>query len=95
MASGRPVLAAVHPASQAADIVRDAAGGVLVAPDDPEALAEAARGLTNANAGVLAELGSRNRAYAEEHFDQRKIVAAHEAFMLKMMTVHHASAPAA
>jgi hypothetical protein len=27
------------------------------------------------------EFGARNRAYAEAHFDQRKIVAAHEDFM--------------
>jgi hypothetical protein len=26
-------------------------------------------------------LGARNRAYAEAHFDQRKILGAHEEFM--------------
>ena len=43
MAAGRPVLAAVNPGSQAAEILREADGGALVAPEDPEALSAAAR----------------------------------------------------
>lgn len=95
MASGRPVLAAVNPTSQAAEIVRDADGGMLVTPEHPEALAAAARWFAGENAETLEGFGARNRAYAEEHFDQRKIVAAHEAFMLKVMSASPASAPAA
>ena len=94
MASGRPVLAAVNPTSQAAEIVREADGGVLVPSDDPDALAGAARWFASANAETLAEFGMRNRAYAEAHFDQRKIVAAHETFMLQVINARPASAPA-
>ena len=94
MAAGRPVLAAVNPGSQGAEIVREADGGRVVAPDDPAALSAAARALATTDAGTLAAFGARNRAYAEAHFDQRKIVAAHEAFMLKMMSARPASAPA-
>ena len=83
MAAGRPVLAAVSATSQAADVVRDADGGVLVAPDDPDALARAARWCAAAPPEVLAGFGARNRAYAERHFDQKAIVAAHERFMLQ------------
>lgn len=94
MASGRPVLAAVNPTSQAAEIVRDADGGILVAPEDPEALSAAARWFRTQNADTMAAFGARNRAYAEAHFDQRKIVAAHEAFMLNMMSARTASTTA-
>ena len=85
MAAGRPVLAAVNPTSQAAEIVRDADGGILVAPDDPAALAEGARRLAAAPPDALGACGARNRAYAERHFDQRAVVAAHERFMLAAM----------
>lgn len=83
MAAGRPVLAAINPGSQAADLLRQADGGVLVAPDSPEALAAGARSLMAMDRQALDATGSRNRAFAEEHFDQRKVVAAHEAFILQ------------
>jgi colanic acid biosynthesis glycosyl transferase WcaI len=82
MAAGQPVLAAVNPTSQAADILREADGGILVAPEDPAALADAARWCSAAPAATLKSFGARNRAYAEQHFDGRRIVAAHERFML-------------
>lgn len=87
MASGRPVLAAVNEHSQAAEILRDAGGGILVAPDDPGALARGAQTCRAADPSALAAFGARNRTYAEAHFDQRKIVTAHEARMLEDMGV--------
>ena len=83
MASGRPVLAAVNNASQAADLLRDADGGVLAAPDDPRALADAALAMAAAPRERLDAWGARNRAYAEQHFDERKILAEQETFMLQ------------
>jgi putative colanic acid biosynthesis glycosyltransferase WcaI len=94
MAAGRPVLAAVNPGSQAAEILREADGGALVSPEDPEALSAAVQWFMAQSQEALTAFGERNRAYAEEHFDERKIVAAHEAFMLKMMGARPASAPA-
>lgn len=85
MAAGRPVLAAVHPDSQAARLLRDADGGVVVAPEDPDALAAAARRLRTADRGTAHAMGARNRAYAERHFDERRILAAHEAFLLQTL----------
>ena len=82
MAAGRPVLAAVNPTSQAARLLGKADGGVLVAPENPLALGEAARWFTNADPAVLAAFSTRNRTYAEQHFDQRTIIAAHERFIL-------------
>lgn len=85
MAAGRPVLAAVNAGSQAAEILREAGGGTVVAPDDPAALAAGARACAATARERLASWGASNRAYAEEHFDQRKILAGHEAFLLKAM----------
>ena len=95
MAAGRPVLAAANSASQAAQLLREADGGVLVGPEDPEALAAAARWFAAADPAELAAFGARNRKYAEEHFDHRKVLAAHEEFMLNMIGASPASEPAA
>ena len=80
MASGRPVLAAVNARSQAAALLRDAQGGILVAPEDPNSLAQAVQQICDDQA-TLGEMGQRNRSYAEVHFDQRKIVVAQEEFL--------------
>jgi glycosyltransferase involved in cell wall biosynthesis len=81
MSAGRPAIAAVNASSQGAEILRDADGGRIVAPEDPTALAEAARWFMGLAPDELRAFGARNRAYAEAHFDQRKILAAHEQFM--------------
>ena len=81
MSAGRPAIAAVNASSQGAEILRDAEGGRIVAPEDPAALAEAARWFMALAPEQLRAFGARNRAYAEVHFDQRKILAAHEHFM--------------
>lgn len=81
MAAGRPVLAAVNPGSQAAEILNEADGGLLIAPEDPSALAAAAEWFRAQPPDHLRILATRNRAYAEAHFDQQKILAEHEQFM--------------
>ena len=86
MAAGRPVLAAVSSSSQGAEILREANGGMLVAPDDPLALVLGAEALMSAGPLALAAMGARNRAYAEKHFDQRKILAEHESLIVGHLT---------
>jgi glycosyltransferase involved in cell wall biosynthesis len=81
MSAGRPVIAAVNASSQGAEILREADGGRLVAPEDPQALAAAAAWFMALPPEQLRAYGQRNRAYAETHFDQRRILAAHEEFM--------------
>ena len=81
MSAGRPVLAAVNAGSQGAEILLEADGGRLVAPEDPHALAAAAEWFMGLSPEQLRGYGTRNRAYAEAHFDQRKILAAHEDFV--------------
>lgn len=82
MAAGRPVLAAVNAGSQAADLLRHADGGLLVAPDSPESLAAGVQSLMAMDPERLHLFGARNRTFAEEHFDQRNVLAAHEALIL-------------
>jgi colanic acid biosynthesis glycosyl transferase WcaI len=94
MAAGRPVLAAVHADSQAARLLRDADGGVLVTPEDAGDLAHAARRLAATDRAALDVVAARNRAYAEQHFDERKVLAAHEEFLMRMMTVNKLARPA-
>jgi colanic acid biosynthesis glycosyl transferase WcaI len=94
MATGRPVLVAANPASQAAQLLKDADGGMLVAPDDPEALAEAARWFATAEPDALAAFGKHNRAYAERHFDERNILAAQEQLILDTLGATRRSPPA-
>jgi colanic acid biosynthesis glycosyl transferase WcaI len=93
MAAGRTVLAAVNESSQAATLLRESQGGIIVVPESPTALATAVNQLQADRTG-LAEMGRRNRQYAEKHFDQREIVAAQEKFLLDVVNnrVGYASA---
>lgn len=77
MAAGRPIVAAVNQDSQAAVILRDALGGVIVEPEDPRALAAAVADLRT-RAAELPAMGRRNRRYAERHFDRNAIVIAQQ-----------------
>ena len=82
MAAGLSVLAAVNRNSQGAEILEESQGGVIVSPENPQALSTAALELAGLPRETLAAYGARNRAYAETHFDQRVILAAHEAMLL-------------
>lgn len=80
MAAGKPVVAAVNGSSQAAEIVRESAGGRLVVPEEPADLARAViemRGQTER----LMEMGINNRRYAETFFDERKGFDAQRRFL--------------
>jgi len=84
MAAGKAVLAAVDPSSQAAELLRESGGGVVVAPQDPSALVAAVKNLI-AQTHLLRTMGRSNRKYAEQHLDQRQIVAAQEAFLMDIV----------
>jgi glycosyltransferase involved in cell wall biosynthesis len=61
MAAGKPVLLAA--AGESARLLERSGAGIAVAPEDPEALAEAARWLV-AHPKEAGEMGARGRAYA-------------------------------
>jgi glycosyltransferase involved in cell wall biosynthesis len=71
MASGRGVLLSAH--GEAAEFIRSAEAGVVVAPEDPEALAEAMRAL-HADRARLVGLGAGARAHAER-FSRDRLTA--------------------
>jgi colanic acid biosynthesis glycosyl transferase WcaI len=80
LASGRPVVAAVHPQSDAATVLRAAGGGVIVPPDDPPALAEAFRRLAS-DPERRGALGASGRRFAERHYARANVLAAYEAIL--------------
>jgi len=85
MASGRPVVATVHPRSEAAWLIRQTGGGELVAPQNPAALAATIAQLM-LDRSRLEELGARNRRYAEAMFDVRRIVELQEEVLRDAVT---------
>jgi colanic acid biosynthesis glycosyl transferase WcaI len=73
MAAGRPVVAAVNEDSETATYVRMAACGVVVPPEQPLALAEAIRRLSQ-SPDLCMELGVNGRRFAEENFARRRVL---------------------
>jgi colanic acid biosynthesis glycosyl transferase WcaI len=80
MASGRPLLASIDPATPAAHLLRESGGAILVEPESPTSLAEGMRRL--ADPALRSELGVRARAYAEQKFAREPALERLEAAML-------------
>lgn len=64
LASGRPIVASIDPATPAAEILDESGGALIVPPEDPPALAQALLRLHH-DRELRAELALRGRAYAE------------------------------
>ncbi len=73
MAAGRTVLAAVSDKSETARYVKSAQCGLIVHPEDPQALAQAVLSLRRDSA-LREEFGANGRAYVQEHFTKEKIL---------------------
>jgi colanic acid biosynthesis glycosyl transferase WcaI len=69
LASGRPVVASMDPATPAAAFLRESGGALVVPPEDPAALAQALARL-HGDVELRAELGRRGRAHAVRHLDR-------------------------
>jgi lipopolysaccharide/colanic/teichoic acid biosynthesis glycosyltransferase len=70
MATGRPIVASLW--GEAAELVEEARCGVVVEPENPDALASAIDALAGKPESAR-RLGENGRAYALEHFDRTKI----------------------
>jgi len=70
--SGRPVILGV--AGESAGIVDAAGGGVVIAPEDAGALAEAIGRMADDRAAAEA-LGRAGRAYVEREYDREDLAA--------------------
>jgi putative colanic acid biosynthesis glycosyltransferase WcaI len=66
LAAGRPILAAVSADDETAREVRGAEAGIVVAPEDPDALLHGVAKL-RADRELLASLGENGRRYADRH----------------------------
>ncbi len=72
LASGRPVVASVNSGSEVAKAIREACAGLVVAPEDPDALLEAVIKLRNDSARRLT-MGRLGREYARAHWEQDRL----------------------
>lgn len=77
MACARPVVTAIEADSALADAVRTSDAGLVVAPEDARALAEAIRKL-HADEALRERLGANGRAYVEAHLARPTITARYE-----------------
>jgi glycosyltransferase involved in cell wall biosynthesis len=74
LAAGKVIVASV--AGESADILREA-GALVVAPEDPVALAAALRSLAN-DPARRREMSVQGRSYVEKSFDRRVLAARYE-----------------
>lgn len=65
MAAGKPVIMAVE--GDAAELITQSSGGIVVPPEDPQALSDAIRQLAALSPDALAEMGDRSRRFYEAH----------------------------
>jgi colanic acid biosynthesis glycosyl transferase WcaI len=87
MASGRPVVAAAHPKSTTADLVRRSGCGVVTDPGQPEALAAVIRSMLYSNGypEPLAAIGARGRMYVESNFERNSILRRWDALLTNVI----------
>jgi len=79
MGAGRAVVAAVSEKSEAARQIRRANCGVVVPPENPQALAEAVLALRK-DAGLRQKLGANARTFAEIHFTKAGVLDRYDEF---------------
>ncbi len=87
MAAARPVLAAVHEKSEAAILVRESGCGIVIPPENPQALVEAIRVLKQ-DASRREEMGRSGRAFAEAHFHRQSVMAQWDSLLHKTLHAH-------
>jgi colanic acid biosynthesis glycosyl transferase WcaI len=80
MASGRPMIAGLNPAGDAAAIVRDADCGILIEPGDGAQLAEAVCRLRGSSE-LRRRFAENGRRYAVAHFSRRPAIGLYEAVL--------------
>ncbi len=89
LAAGRPYIAATDPSSEAAAIVRDGQCGLVAAPGDPAALADAIATMYD-HPAATAEMGERARRVARQ-FDRRIAVQMYHDLLTRVAGVARAA----
>jgi glycosyltransferase involved in cell wall biosynthesis len=90
MASARPVLFAARSLN---DPVSESGCGIVVPPENPEALADAIIKLAEMTSEERWQMGLRGRRYVEEGHDFAKLSAKLEDLMIRTMDLYRASGP--
>ncbi|MCL2934350.1 MAG: glycosyltransferase family 4 protein [Trichodesmium sp. MAG_R03] len=84
LASGRPIIASVPDTGTAMRVVKESGGGIVVTPEDSQALAEAILELYE-NPEKVEELGKQGRKYAEENFGSKTTLDNYEALFAEIL----------
>ena len=82
LACGRPVLGSL--AGEGAEIIRESGAGLVVSPQRPEELADAAIQLRLMGAQQRADMGRKARAYFEQHFERETLLSELEERLLEL-----------
>jgi putative colanic acid biosynthesis glycosyltransferase WcaI len=89
LAAGRPYVAATDPSSEAAQIARDSGCGLVAAPGDPAALADAIATLYD-DPAMTREMGTRARLAARQ-YDRKVAVESYHQLFARVAGVAHAA----
>ncbi|GET37933.1 glycosyltransferase family 4 protein [Microseira wollei] len=85
LASGRPIVASVPASGTAARAVKQSGGGLVVAPEDPDALAFAVKDLY-ADREKAEKFGQQGRRYAVEQYSFEQALDRYEALFAEVTT---------
>lgn len=80
LASGRPIIASVPIEGTAAKAIQKSGGGLVVPPEDSDALAEAIEKLYQ-SPQLLMDLGEQGRKYADQHYNFETILDKYESIL--------------
>lgn len=83
MAAGRPIIAAVHPDSEAARLVREADCGLVVSPARAEELVRAVNHIKG-NPHLQERFGRKARAFAEQNFARHLLLERYEKLLVEL-----------
>ncbi len=79
LACAKPIIAALD--GEGARVVTEAGAGIAVPAEDPSALAEAVLGLARLGSDARQAMGTRGRAYFEQHFEREMLLTRLEGWM--------------
>jgi len=85
LASGRPIIASVPDTGTAMRVVKESGDGIVVNPEDSQALAQAILELYE-NPEKLEQLGQQGRKYAEENFGSKNALNSYEALFAEILS---------
>jgi len=84
LASGRAIVGSVSARGTAAKAIKNSGGGVVVAPEDPQALADQILAL-HRDRDLVNRLGSQGRNYAMAHYSFEQALTQYEAVFAALM----------